>query len=49
MGMFLYQEGFAYFHMGYASAISWIMFIVILILTLIIFGTSRFWVHYSDE
>ncbi len=49
LGMFLYQEGFAYFHMGYASAISWIEFIVILILTLFIFGTSRFWVHYSDE
>lgn len=49
LGMFLYQEGFAYFHMGYASAISWIEFIVILILTLVIFGSSRFWVHYSDE
>jgi len=49
MGMFLYQEGFSYFHMGYASAISWIEFIAILALTLIIFGTSRFWVHYGDE
>ena len=49
LGMFLYQEGFSYFHMGYASAISWAEFLVILILTLIIFGTSRFWVHYSDE
>ena len=49
MGMFLYQEGFSYCHMGYASAISWIEFIAILILTLIIFGTSRYWVHYGDE
>ena len=49
LGMFLYQEGFSYFHMGYASAISWIEFTVILILTLILFSSSRFWVHYADE
>ncbi len=49
LGMFLYQEGFSYFHMGYASAISWIEFTAILILTLILFGTSRYWVHYADE
>ena len=49
MGMFLYQEGFSYFHMGYASAISWIEFIAIMILTLIIFGTSKYCVHYGDE
>lgn len=49
MGMLLYDEGFSNFKMGYASAISWIQFLVILALTLIIFGTSRFWVHYSDE
>lgn len=49
LGMLLYEEGFGNFKMGYASAISWVQFTVILGLTLIIFGTSRFWVHYADE
>jgi oligogalacturonide transport system permease protein len=49
LGIMLYKEGFGYFKMGYASAISWIEFTIILIFTLILFGTSRFWVHYADE
>ncbi len=49
LGMMLYDQGFAYFKMGYASAISWVEFIVIFLLTLILFGTSKFWVHYADE
>ena len=49
LGIMLYKEGFSYFKMGYASAISWVEFTVILIFTLILFGTSRFWVHYADE
>jgi oligogalacturonide transport system permease protein len=49
LGLKLYKEGFSYFKMGYASAISWVVFMVILIGTLIIFGTSRFWVFYGDE
>lgn len=49
LGLKLYKEGFSYFKMGYASAISWVVFTVILIGTLLIFGSSRFWVHYGDE
>ena len=49
MGMLLYEEGFSNFKMGYASAISWVQFLVILALTLFIFGSSKFWVHYADE
>ncbi len=49
LGLFLYEEGFGNFKMGYASAISWLQFLVILALTLIIFGTSKLWVHYADE
>ncbi|MCH4033102.1 MAG: sugar ABC transporter permease [Lachnospiraceae bacterium] len=49
LGILLYKQGFSYFKMGYASAISWIEFIVILIFTLLLFGTSKFWVHYADE
>lgn len=49
LGLKLYKEGFSYFKMGYASAISWIVFIVIMLFTFILFGTSRFWVFYGDE
>lgn len=49
LGMLLYQEGFTNFKMGYASAISWAQFTVIMALTLVIFGTSKLWVHYADE
>ena len=49
MGIMLYTEGFSNFKMGYASAISWCEFTVILLITLVIFASSRFWVHYADE
>lgn len=49
LGMKLYKEGFSYFKMGYASAISWVVFAIIMIITLILFGTSSAWVFYGDE
>lgn len=47
-GLKIYDEGFGLMKMGYASALSWVLFIVILIFTLIIFKTSSSWVHYED-
>jgi multiple sugar transport system permease protein len=35
--------------LGYASALSWIMFIVVMIITLAIFRTARYWVHFPEE
>lgn len=49
MGLKLYKEGFSYFKMGYASAISWVMFAVILVVTLLLFRSSSSWVFYEDE
>lgn len=40
---------FSYFKMGYASAISWVIFLVIMLISLVVFGTSKFWVFYGDE
>lgn len=48
IGMKLYTEGFSNFKMGYASAISWILFAIILIFTLFIFKSSDAWVYYED-
>lgn len=44
----LYQEAFSFFKMGYASALSWILFIIIMIVTAVIFRTSNRWVYYED-
>jgi pectin-derived oligosaccharide transport system permease protein len=46
--LYLYQEGFAYFRMGYASALAWILLILIACFTAFSFLTSRYWVHYND-
>ena len=49
LGIMLYKQGFSFFKMGYASAISWKEFAIILVFTLVLFGSSKFWVHYADE
>lgn len=48
LGMKLYNDAFTYFKMGYASALSWIMFVIIITLTVIVFKTSGAWVVYTD-
>ena len=45
--LYLYQNGFQYFRMGYASALAWILFLYILILTLIVYRSSGLWVYYE--
>jgi multiple sugar transport system permease protein len=44
----LFQNAFQYFKMGYASALAWILFVVILIITLIQLKLSTRWVHYGE-
>ena len=43
----LYNQGFEGFHMGYAAALSWVMFVVIMACTLLLIRSSRRWVHYQ--
>jgi multiple sugar transport system permease protein len=47
--MMLYRNAFAYFKMGYASAMAWLLFAFVLALTLLIFKTSGRWVYYEGE
>ncbi|SNU01092.1 carbohydrate ABC transporter membrane protein 1, CUT1 family [Ruaniaceae bacterium KH17] len=46
--LYLYQEGFQAFRMGYASALAWLLVLIIGVLTAINFWLSKFWVHYED-
>jgi len=45
----LYNHAFKYFNMGYASGIAWILFAMIMALTLIVFKSSSMWVYYESE
>jgi multiple sugar transport system permease protein len=45
----LYREGFVFNQMGYASALGWVLFGVILSVTVVLFWTSRRWVYYAAE
>lgn len=45
----LFKNGFAYFKMGYASALAWMIFAIILILTFTQFWLSKRWVHYEAD
>jgi len=45
--MYIYHLAFEKFDMGYASAVSMTLFIVILILTILQFTISKKWVHYD--
>jgi multiple sugar transport system permease protein len=47
--LYLYQEGFAHFRMGYASALAWALLVVIALFTAGMFGTARHWVYYADR
>lgn len=47
--LYLYEEAFANFRMGYASALAWLLLVIIAIFTAITFATSKYWVYYEDE
>ncbi|HYP44985.1 MAG TPA: sugar ABC transporter permease [Propionibacteriaceae bacterium] len=47
--LYLYEKGFRSLQMGYASAMAWVLLIVLAIFTAILFATSRKWVVYGDE
>jgi multiple sugar transport system permease protein len=46
--LYIYQEAFANFRMGYASALAWVLLVIIGIFTAISFLTSKYWVYYED-
>jgi multiple sugar transport system permease protein len=45
--LFIYQNGFEFFRMGYASAIAWVLFALIFLLTLAQMRLQGRWVHYD--
>jgi multiple sugar transport system permease protein len=49
LSMYLYDNAFVYLQMGYASAMAWIMLVIVLVLTGVAFWTSSRWVHYQGR
>jgi multiple sugar transport system permease protein len=47
--MYLYTNGFGYLKMGYASAMAWILFLIVIALTALIFWSQRRWVYYQGK
>ena len=46
---YLFNNGFRFYKMGYASAIAWILFVLVMLLTLLVFRSSSAWVYYETE
>ena len=47
--LYLYQNAFVYQRMGYASALAWVLFTLILLLTILIYRSSNSWVYYERD
>jgi multiple sugar transport system permease protein len=47
--VFLFNEAFSFLRMGYASALAWVLMLIIAAFTAIAFWTSKYWVHYENE
>jgi multiple sugar transport system permease protein len=45
----LYDKAFKWLQMGYASSMAWVMFAIIIVLTLFVFRSSPLWVYYENE
>jgi multiple sugar transport system permease protein len=47
--LYLYRKAFVEYEMGYASAMAWILFVIILSFTLLVIRSSAVWVYYEGE
>jgi multiple sugar transport system permease protein len=47
--LYLFQTFFTYQNMSYGATLAWFLFIVILLVTLLLFGTAKYWVYYAGD
>jgi multiple sugar transport system permease protein len=48
MVVYLYEQGFQFFKLGFASAIAWVLFVIILVITVLQFVGQKKWVNYDQ-
>jgi multiple sugar transport system permease protein len=44
-----YKQAFSFAEMGYGATLAWILFVLAVVVTLLTFGTARYWVYYAAE
>jgi oligogalacturonide transport system permease protein len=49
LSLYIYEECFKYFNLGYGAALSWVLFALIGLLSLVSFWSSKYWVFYAGE
>ncbi len=49
LSIYLYRNAFEFLKMGYASALAWVMFLIVLVLTLVVFKSAPMWVYYQES
>ncbi len=49
LSVYLYRHAFQYLNFGYAAAVAWVLFLIVLALTLLVFKSSPLWVYYESE
>jgi len=47
--LYIYQNAFQFFRMGYAATIAWVLFVIIMLVTVVQFRFARTWVYYEAE
>jgi multiple sugar transport system permease protein len=48
-GLYIYRTAFINFQMGYASALAWVLLVVIILITVVQFIVARYWVYYEGD
>lgn len=46
--LYLFDNAFSWFNMGYAAALAWVLFVIVLVLSLIVFRSGSQWVYYEE-
>jgi oligogalacturonide transport system permease protein len=49
LALYIYDQSFRYFNLGYGAALSWVLFVIVAGLAALAFWSSRFWVFYAGE
>lgn len=49
IAVYLYRHAFQFLNFGYAAALAWVLFVIVMVLTLLVFRSSPLWVFYEQE
>ncbi|RMH75713.1 MAG: sugar ABC transporter permease [Calditrichaeota bacterium] len=47
--LYFFKTAFTFNDMGYGATLAWVLFLIILVVTIILFGTAKYWVYYEFE